>query len=413
MITSYVRSLLPLLYGLTATHAAALELTVKAKGELIWSETEPVATERKNWFNAGTGQLHYTDQAISAGPQYVSIDAATDTALSARVNAQWHANPETGISVTEAWLNWAPLPLAGYRLRGRLGYFYPQMSLENTDTAWTSPYSSTFSALNSWLAEEIRPRGAEITVSRPGRFFQSNHSWSAVAAAFQGNDPAGTVLAWRGFALHNLQTGLGERVNFARYPSLRSGPLEQQNSWVEPTRELDHRSGYYAGLHWQYLQQTRVRAYYYDNRGDPLVFSHQQYAWRTRFSSIALQQVIDDNWQLVTQWLDGDTLMGPQAVVADFAAWFVLLHWQRDALSATLRYDDFHVRDKDITIGDDNNGAGKAMLLALTYRFNTRLSLTAEHLRLDSEQQNRQQQWPWPAEQRQTLTKLILTWRWQ
>lgn len=412
MIKSELRYVLALLCYPLAANAAALELTFTAKGELQWSQTEPQARTTKNWFNAGTGQLHYAEQAISLGPQYISVDAASDTAFSARLNAQWHAKPEGGVSVTEAWINWAPLPVAGYRVRGRLGYFYPQMSLENTDTAWTSPYSSTFSAINSWFAEEIRTRGGELSLSRPGSFFQSNHSWTAVAGAFQGNDPAGTILAWRGFALHNLQTGLGERVNFARYPSLQSAPLEMQNAWVEPTRELDHRTGYYVGLHWQHLQQSRVRAYYYDNQGDPLQFSHQQYAWRTRFTSLAMQHVINDNWQLVAQWLAGDTLMGPSVVAADFAAWFVLANWQHNEFSVTLRYDDFQVTDKDSTIGDDNNGHGQAMLLALTYQLNSQLSLSLERQQLDSVQHNRQQQWPWPARQRQSLTKLLLNWRW-
>lgn len=414
MIKSAICCAVALLFCLPVNNVSAFELTVTGKGEFAWSQTEPAATAQKNWFNGGTGQLYYAERAIEVGPQYLSLDVATNSAISARLHAQWHAKPEAGLAVTEAWINWAPLPVAGYRLRGRLGYFYPQMSLENTDTAWTSPYSSTFSAINSWLAEEIRTRGAELNISRPGRFFKSNHSWSAVAGAFQGNDPAGTILAWRGFALHNVQTGLGERVRFADYPSLRSGPLEMQNAWVEPSRELDHRIGYYVGVHWQYLQDTRARAYFYDNQGDPLQFSHQQYAWRTRFSSLAMQHVINDNWQIVAQWLDGNTLMGPAAVDADFAAWFLLAHWQHNDVSFTLRYDDFKVNDKDTSPGDDNNGYGQALLFALAYRLTTELSIAVEHLTLDSVQQNRQQQWPgWPAAQQQSVTKLLLNWRWK
>ena len=413
MIKPNTRCICALFCCLPLYGAAAVELMISAKGEAYLSQTEPNALVNKTWFNRGTGQLDYAEQAIGLGPQYVAIDALTDSAFSARVHAQWHAKPEAGASVTEAWLNWAPLPVAGYRLRGRLGYFYPQLSLENTDTAWTSPYSSTFSAINSWVAEEVRARGGELSISRPGRFFNANHSWTGVVGAFQGNDPAGTILAWRGFALHNLQTGLGERVNFARYPSFQVDPLTLQPAWVEPTRELDHRTGYYVGLHWEHLQQTRVRAYYYDNKGDPLVFRHQQYAWRTRFSSVAIQHVINDDWQLVGQWLQGDTLMGPSVVAADFTVWFLLAHWQHGALNATVRYDDFNVDDKDNIPTDNNSGNGQAMLLALGYSVNDHLNVALEHVRLNSEQQNRQQQWPWPAKQRQSVTKLVLTWRWQ
>ncbi|MDX1677948.1 hypothetical protein, partial [Arsukibacterium sp.] len=171
--------------------SSALEFSYKAKGELFVSQTEPASQVNKSWLNGGTGQLSYPGQPLNAGPQYVSIDILTDSAVSGRLNSQWRSRPNPGFSVTEAWLGWSPLPVSGYRLRGRLGYFYPQLSLENTDIAWTSPYSSSFSAINSWVAEEIRTRGAELNISRPGRFFQSKHSWSAVIGAFQGNDPAG------------------------------------------------------------------------------------------------------------------------------------------------------------------------------------------------------------------------------
>lgn len=390
----------------------ATELLISGKGELYVADVPSQTTINRNWFDGGTGQLAYPTHAVAAGPQYLSVEAITDNAFSAKLNAQWHRQPEAGFGITEAWLNWAPLPMAGYRFRGRLGYFYPQLSLENTDTAWTSPYSSSFSAINSWVAEEVKARGAELSISRPGRFFQSAHSWTLVGGLFQGNDPAGTILAWRGFALHNLQSGLGERVDFANYPSLRQEPLTQQPSWVEPTRELDHRTGYYVGAHWQYQQRSQIRAYYYDNNGDPLVFRQQQYAWRTRFASVAAQQVINDQWQVVAQWLQGSTLMGPAVVDIDFNAWFLLASWQQDAYSATLRYDHFTIDDNDHTLTDDNNGTGNAVLLALGYRFNDNISVSAEHIRLNSEQQNRAQQWPWPAKQQQSITKLVLSWRW-
>lgn len=412
MVVNLTPLAIALVCQLAPGHASAVEWQVAGKGELAISEHDTVSRQNANWFNRGTGQLGYPQSAVAFGPQYLSVQADTDSDFSLRLNAQWHRQPEAGLGLTEGWLNWAPLPVNGYRLRGRVGAFYPQLSLENTDTAWTSPYSSTFSAINSWVAEEVRTKGAEFSISRPGRFFQSEHSWTLVGSLFQGNDPAGTILAWRGFALHNLQTGLGERVNFARYPSLQQDPLTLQSAWVEPTREVDNRTGFYIGAHWQYRQQTQLRAYYYDNNADPLAFRHQQYAWHTRFSSIAVQHVINDNWQLIAQWLDGRTLMGPAVVDNSFSAWFVLASWQRHGLSATLRFDKFAVADNDGTVTDDNNGDGLAVLLALGYQLTEQLMLSAEHIRLRSTQHNRAQQWDWPAKQDQQLSKLLLTWRW-
>lgn len=392
--------------------ASAMEWQVAGKGEIAITEHDTVSRINANWFERGTGQLAYPQATVAFGPQYLSVQADTDSDFSFRLNTQWHRQPEAGLGVTEGWINWAPLPVNGYRLRARVGAFYPQLSLENTDTAWTSPYSSTFSAINSWVAEEVRTKGAEFSISRPGRFFQSEHSWTLAGSLFQGNDPAGTILAWRGFALHNLQTGLGERVNFARYPSLQQEPLTLQSAWVEPVREVDNRTGFYIGAHWQYRQHTQIRAYYYDNNADPQAFRHQQYAWHTRFSSVAAQHVINDNWQLVAQWLDGRTQMGQGVVDNSFTAWFVLANWQKDGLSATLRFDKFAVDDNDNTVTDDNNGDGSAVLLAIGYQLTEQLKLSAEHVRLSSTQHNRAQQWPWPAKQDQQLSKFLLTWRW-
>jgi hypothetical protein len=390
--------------------AYGVELSVSAKGELhgLLSDSDRFTNP---WFEGGTGNLIRNEDGFWVGPQVASLLVDTETAFSARVNAQWHSAPEAGAGVTEAWLAWAPLPVEGYRVRGRFGIFYPAFSVENTDVAWTSPYTSSFSAINSWYAEELRARGAELSVSRPGHFFDSPHSWTFVAGAFQGNDALGSILVWRGFALHNLQTSVGERVEFASYPSLREPPLELQPAWVEPTRELDHATGFYAGVHWQYLEQTGIDVYYYDNQGDPLVFRHGQYAWRTRFLNVALEQQLTDRLVLIGQWLQGDTLMGPAAVAADFSAWFGLLHWQQNAVFLSARYDHYRVTDRDQVVTDNNNGKGEGYTLAVGYQLHEKLSLAVEYVQLESVQQNRLQ-WYWPARVKQANTSVVVTWRW-
>ncbi|MBZ9611377.1 hypothetical protein [Rheinheimera maricola] len=392
--------------------AAAAELLVSGTGEMLLNSSSAIPDWQRPWYDGGTGQLAHHQDGVQLGPQYLSTQLLTETAWSAQLNAQWHSAPEAGLSITEAWLNWAPLPQSGYRWRARLGLFYPAFSAENSDIAWTSPYSSSFSAINSWFAEEVRVRAVELSLSRPGRFFRQPYSWTLVGGVFQGNDPAGTVLAWRGFAIHNLQTGQGERVNFASYPSLNSGVLQLQPAWVEPTRELDHNNGFYTGLHWQYQQHSRFKLYYYDNQGDPLVFSHGQYAWRTRFVSAAWQQAVTPSISVLAQWLAGDTLMGPAVVDVSFDAWFLLAHWRQDTLSASLRYDRFRTLDRDSTPADNNNGNGDAWTLALSYQLNPVWQLSLEHIRFNSVQYNRMQ-WQWPVNERQANTQLILRWHWQ
>ena len=43
----------------------------------------------------------------------------------------------------------------------KTGAFFPTISLENDDLGWTSPYTLTPSAINSWIGEELRTIGSE------------------------------------------------------------------------------------------------------------------------------------------------------------------------------------------------------------------------------------------------------------
>ena len=83
------------------------------------------------------------------------------------------------------------------------------MSLENRALGWETPYTITPSAISSWIGEEIRTVGPR----RPGRLVR--HALSATISTcnspprvFGWNDPAGTMLAAHGFALHDRQTTL-------------------------------------------------------------------------------------------------------------------------------------------------------------------------------------------------------------
>lgn len=396
-------------YAYTAELQPGLRLS--AKGEIALIKTADQSHGLRPWWQGGTGQLAAARSGLQLGPQLMALGLDVTDHLSATVHAQWHDKPSQQFGVTEAWLSYQPLPLHGYRLSARAGWFYPAMSLENTDTAWSSPYSSSFSAINSWFAEELRARGAEFTFSRPGRFFQSAQSYQLVAGLFQGNDPLGTILSWRGFAIHGYQSNIGERVRFANYPSIRSGGLAAQPDWVQPSRELDHRVGYYAGVHFLHDDNTELRFYHYDNNADPLVLRHAQYAWHSSFQSLAWQQQLDENLRLVAQHLTGDTEMGPKAVVITYQSWFALLALQTASIHWSLRYDHFAQQDKDHYPGDNNDGKGHGWLLAGQYPLGSQLSLAIEWQKLHSVQPNRAQWQGWPVQKNFSQLSLLIHWR--
>ncbi len=401
----------------TATAAQLTSwLDVRLKAEAGWYQQSEQADYLAPWYQGGVGQSSGDTDELRSGPVLAALKLDTGSDWSAVLHLSHQQQAAAARGITEGWLQYQPLPWQGYRVKVRAGWFYPALSVENSDLGWSSPYSSSFSALNSWYAEELRARTVEFTVSRPGRSFGSDHSIQAILALYQGNDPLGSLLAWRGFASHNLQTRLGGRVDFAAYPSLQRPPLQLQPGWVEPFTEIDQRTGWYSGLHYQYLQQLELRFYHYDNNADPTAFARQQYAWRNRFDQWAAQWQLNEDVQLLGQWARGRTEMGQQAVVVDYQAGFLLLsyqsaQWQAAGRQLALRYDRWRQWDRDLTPGDDNSGRGHGLTLSLQQSLSDSVSLLAEFSRLHTEQASRAQWQGWPVQQNFYQSQLSLIWR--
>jgi len=370
-------------------HVFAEQLTpytnLKIKTGIVISTSD---TQAESWYDEGSAQIDSLS-GTSLVDSVFSLDIATESSVSYKLNGQISEHTESPLGITEIWANYRPLTHSKYRHKFRFGSFYPSMSLENTDTAWTSRYSQSFSAINAWFAEELKVSGLEWSISRPGRAFRSRYSLTGVGGIFAGNDGMGSIISWRGFALHSNQTNIGDRVYFADYPSIQSGPLEKQPNWVNPYLELDNRFGHYVGGHIKHRSGFEARLYHYDNNGDPLVLKHQQYAWDTRFDSLALFYPLSNNSQFLAQWLLGNTVMGDNAVNIDYKAWFALLSHDFDSYKVSLRYDNFDTIDKDELEGDDNNGHGEGITLSLARSVTPSLKVRFETIRLNSYQANR------------------------
>ena len=84
----------------------------------------------------------------------------------------------------------------------RAGLMWPPISLEHEGADWHVKDSITPSAINSWIGEEVRPVAAEGTVAAT----LGEHKLRATAALMVANDTAGTLLTFRGWALHDRMT---------------------------------------------------------------------------------------------------------------------------------------------------------------------------------------------------------------
>lgn len=387
------------------------EITIKgvAQGHIaLKSDSEP------SFLNKGTGILKYDSQSdleLAHALLHVKADINGETSFESVLNHVSSATTNTNVS--QAFVKYNPIWSPKYRWQFKVGMFYPEMGFENPTTGWLSPYNYTNSAINSWVGEELRTIGGEIKFTRPGRKHNSPHTFALVTSAYKANDTLGTLLAWRGWALHDKQAILNESIPFANYPSIQdTGILPTQASWVEPFREIDGNWGFYIGGHWDYRSSSRLRFYHYNNRGDEDILARGgQYAWQTIFNTVSWQYRINKNIRFISQIMDGNTAMGVGKVNVDFRAWFALVSYNFTAHRITLRFDDFKTVDKDVyKIQDDNDGHGDSVTLSYRYNWDEHWQFGIEYLRVNSFQASRMQ-WQWEPQITQSQVLGVVQYR--
>ena len=271
------------------------------------------------------------------------------------------------VDLQEAWIGWNPVPDSPWRIRTRAGAFFPTMSVETGygQVAWNAERTVSGSAINSWIAEEIRILGAEVTLQWRGALVGSPHTLTTRAGIFGGNDPAGTQMAWRGWHLANRTTGLFQKLRLPDLPVYRwRGALPQQTRDVQLFREIDGRPGIYGSLGYAFEDRFDVEVMRYDNRGDPVSLKNGQYSWRTDFDHVSLRLRLSESTDINAQVMRGRTLMGDVAVDTRFSSWFLLLSHHFAKGTATLRYDDFETHDHDSLPNDPNGENGHAWAIA-------------------------------------------------
>jgi hypothetical protein len=384
--------------ALLSARAGAAELSDRHEIEigLDWNLFD-ARSDLGAWTDGGSGKLRYDSGGSRHSSARVAIEyrGQITPTLFARAVGDAIEDAPTTAGLTEAYLEWRPLPSGVTRNRLRFGAFYPPFSLENTGFAWESPYSRSFSAINAWLAEEIRPIGVDWRLSRPVGNEQSPQQIDVFAGLFYGNDPAGTLLFWRGWSVHDRQTRLNERLPLAALvvPGPPGGPPIIVERRLDPIAEIDHRPGIYVGGDLSFARRARVSLAHYDNRADPYRFRDGQWAWATRFWHIAAQVSLPGDVGMIVQHLRGDTgwLVPPTSdgtipatteyVTDEFDASFLLISKAiggRHRIS--LRFDAFDFQRPGELVID----RGDAATLAYGYSLSPRLSMQLEWMEIDS-----------------------------
>jgi hypothetical protein len=364
----------------TATYGTEWELDVDAR--LLTSNGE------KSFFDGGFGTLRFDqyDSGLQLGRIRLALDQNLGEVWSAHLDASSFGNDDQNpLDLTEAYLQFRPYPFDGFRARLKAGAFYAPISLENRSAGWESPYTLSSSAINTWVAEELRTIGLEGQIDWLGTRTGHVFDLALTGALFGWNDPAGVVLARNGFMLNDRQSTLFGRVGQFGGPPPAQAP--------EVFHEIDGRPGAYAGVEARYLDRIVFRVLRYDNRGDPTEFdpSAHEYAWLTRFTTAGLRAESAGGWTGIAQWLDGETFVEPKGAPLlgwGFRSKFLLLSKRTGRHTVSVRYDTFDVGSHQAR-SDDGTQYGHAWTAAYLFEPSPKWKFTLEWLSVASDSDDR------------------------
>jgi len=297
------------------------------------------------------------------------------------------------VGVGEAYLRFKPLPTGPVRYSIRAGAFYPPVSLEHDGPAWSTTRTLTPSAINSWIGEEVKVAGLEGTFTAP----VAEGQLSVTGALFGYNDTAGTLLTYRGWAMHDHQAPLGGSFPLPERTPLWWSFRPRQAHKAEPFREIDDRVGYYARAEWRAADPFSINAIYYDNAGDGESYDDFQTSWATTFSNLGFTARLDDDLYLFAQAMIGETdwiplTNGPVPYVDDvgFRAVYVMLDRAFGSQGVAVRLDAFDTSDRDQAFSlNSTPEKGLAVTAAWRNQLAPGLTLMVEGLFIDSDRDSR------------------------
>jgi hypothetical protein len=280
------------------------------------------------------------------------------------------------LDLSEFWVDVRPFPTNAIRWHAKIGAFHMPVSLENRGVGWSDVYSITPSALNTWMGEEFRTIGGELEA----RWLGASHGYlgdlALVGAVYAWNDPAGGLLAARGFALTDR-------------PSTLFGGLGRPPTTFY--HEIDRKPGYYGGLSWRHHDWMELRLLRYDNADPGKSTAAGGEAWHTRFTSAGARFEPSAHWTFIAQYLDGDTATGSDFDAEDqfrmtyhVAFGLASYDWNRERITA--RVDKFGTHQSSgYYDGPPSNESGHAWTAAWTHAFGEQWQVAAEWIRVWSD----------------------------
>ncbi|HEY2068733.1 MAG TPA: hypothetical protein VGG48_04200 [Rhizomicrobium sp.] len=342
----------------------------------------PGGNER-SWLDGGLGKLRYGKGG--SGFQFAGAVGEGTLRLTPELSVVGVARVEpeqrTFADVLESYVRYKPVSTTQWRWSVKAGAFFAPMSLENSELGWSPYWTLTPSAINSWFGEELRTFGAEFTLD----WRRDEGTLSFTASAYGANDPAGVLMADRGWAMDDRPTGLLDRVRISDATLIRMGDTPPDRTPL--FKEFDHRPGWYAGATWSDASQWQVQLFRYDNEADPSAHEDDYFAWRTKFWDAGFSGHLDE-FTLLAQAVTGTTEISPSPTfssITDFRSAYALLGWERDEWRVAVRADLFQTRaHNSFGASPATSEDGHALTAAVSWLPNDWLKLTGEVLAIVS-----------------------------
>jgi hypothetical protein len=364
------------------------------------------------WLDGGFGKLRYggDNGETEARAEIASASVAWKPQLgfnfSGLVSVAWQPGlEEHEAGLSEAYLKFRSNP-GSTRFSARAGVFWPPVSQEHSGSNWQVTDSITPSAINTWVGEEVKVLGLEGKVESA----LGDHALALTGAVFLHNDTSGTLLSYRGWALHDVRMTTNA---YLPLPPLSPAVAPYQDYETSPFWELDDRVGFYARADWTPPWPVTFNALYYDNRGDGLSGRDMQGSWRTRFWNFGAMASLGERTVAKSQIMSGNTTIGPETplgypVDVDFTAAYLLISRELGPGKLSVRGDWFETNDNSYVAYDDNNESGWAAMLAYKADLTDFAAVVVEVLHVSSDRPGRLLYGGIDADQRQTIVQSSL-----
>ncbi len=332
----------------------------------------PPATDA--YLDGGLGKLRFgEDDANFKLGDVVGEASLTGGPWSAQADARLNAEYGPAVDLLEAYVRYAPQSNTQWRWSARAGAFFAPLSLENEQVGWSSFWTATPSAIDSWVGNELRTVGAEGTLE-----WRSNgNDVTLIGAVFGFNDTAGVLIAERGWNFDDRAAGLFGKSRLpdaVAIASHRTPPLT-----THLFREIDDTPGWYLDASYEIGGATGFELMRYDNQADPT----RPRAWHTSFWDLGFRRQFGAV-TLLSQAVSGGTIIRPSAAsftATDFDAAYVLIGWDLDDWWLAARADLFQTRTRSAApapspLSED----GHAFDLTASFLPRSWLRLSAEYL---------------------------------